>query len=357
MSARLRIVLDQVAHTVDADQSAASMSLAAGLVATAPSGCAVDAIVPAGGSVTLAGIKDVRVLGLARRELATSWQLGVTAGVGKGMIHAPTLMAPLVRHDRVHENHQITATVWDLRAWEAPELLPKNVVAWQRAMLKRAAKHADAVVVPSHAVARSLAEVARIGDRVRVIAGAAPQGFTIPPHAAELRAALSLPEEYVVLTGPLESLTEGFRGVVAAGLDAVVLDAPEGSEPRHAEVASAAGLPERRVHVRGYLTEEERAAVLAGSSAFVATSAIAGWPWRAVEAMALGIPVVALNTGSHQDVIADGGLLVASESIAEAIVDAVGGAADRLGVLAADRSRAFSWASSAERVWALHADL
>jgi glycosyltransferase involved in cell wall biosynthesis len=266
-------------------------------------------------------------------------------------------MAPLVRHDRVHDNDQTTVTVWDLRAWDAPELLPKGVAAWQRGMLRRAVRHADAVVVPSHAVAERLSELARVGDRVRVIAGAPPRGFTVPIDAAERRAALSLPDEYVVLTGSLATLPDGFRGAVAAGVDAVVLDAPEGAEPRYAEAAAAVGLPERRAHVRGALPPEDRAAVLAGASAFAATGAVAGWPWRAVEAMLIGLPVVAVDSGSHHDVIADGGMLVPAEAIADAVVEATQGAGERLRVLASDRSRAFSWASSAERLWGLHADL
>ena len=48
MGARLRVVLDQLVSVVDADHADAAVGLAAGLVATAPSGCAVDAIVPAG---------------------------------------------------------------------------------------------------------------------------------------------------------------------------------------------------------------------------------------------------------------------------------------------------------------------
>ncbi|MFK3679861.1 glycosyltransferase [Microbacterium sp. NPDC090218] len=357
MGARLRVVLDQLVQVVDPDQASASVDLAVGLVATAPSGCAVDVIVPAGSEVSIAGVGDVRTLGLARRELAASWQLGIAPGVGGGMIHSPTMLAPLVRHDRVHDNDQTTVTLWDLRAWDAPELLPKSLVAWQRGMLRRAVKHADAVVVPSHAVAERLSEIARLGDRVRVIAGAPPHRFAAPGDAAERRAALSLPAEYVVLTGSDSTLQEGFRGAVAAGVDAVVIDAAEGTEPRYAEVASAAGLPERRAHVRGALSVPDRAAVLAGASAYAATSPVAGWPWRAVEAMTLGIPIIAVDSGSHHDVIADGGMLVASEEIADAVAEATTASAERLHVLAADRSRAFSWASSAERLWGLHADL
>lgn len=344
-------------HVVDPDLAAASVDLAAGLVATAPSGCTVEAIVPAGATVPVTGVAEVRTLGLGRRELAASWQLGIAPGVGGGLIHAPTLMAPLVRHDRVHDNDQTTVTLWDLRAWDAPDQLSKGTVAWQRGMLRRAVKHADAVVVPSHAMAERLSELTRLGDRVRVIAGAPPRGFAAPVDAAQRRSALSLPDEYIVLTGPLSTLTEGFRGAIAAGLDAVVLDAPDGAEPRYVEVASAAGLPERRVHVRGALPVEDRAAVLAGASAFAAGNPVAGWPWRAVEAMALGVPVVAVDSGCHGDVIADGGLLVAAEDVADALSEAVQGAAERLRVLGFDRSKAFSWASSAERVWALHADL
>lgn len=357
MGARLRVVLDQLVHVVDPDQAAAAVDLTIGLVATAPSGCTVEAIVAAGAEVPITGLADVRTLGLGRRELAGSWQLGIAPGVGGGLVHAPSLMAPLVRHDRLHDNDQTTVTLWDLRAWDAPELLPKGVVAWQRGMLRRAVKHADAVVVPTHAIGERLSELARLGDRIRVIAGAAPRGFGVPDDAPERRAALLLPEKYVVLTGSENTLEDGFRGAVAAGADAVVLDAPEGSEPRIAEIAAAAGLPERRAHVRGTLPSADRASVVAGAAAFAATSAVAGWPWRAVEALSLGIPVVAVESGSHCDVIADGGLLVAREDLAEGIAAAAGDASARMSVLASDRSRAFSWASAAERVWALHADL
>ena len=51
-------------------------------------------------------------------------------------------------------------TVWDLRPWESPAELPRSVVGWHRAMLKRAVKYADAVVAPTHSMAERLAEIA-----------------------------------------------------------------------------------------------------------------------------------------------------------------------------------------------------
>jgi len=357
MSVQLRVVLDQAVQVVDADQARAALSLTAGLVATAPRGCTVSALVPAGGAVDIRGVQDVRTLPLGRRELAASWQLGVAPGVGGGLIHAPSLMAPLVRHDRVHDNDQTTITLWDLAAWETPEALPKAVVLWHRAMLKRAVKHADAVVVPSHAMVERLADIANFGDRVRVIAGAAPDGFRVPEDAGARRDELQLPPRYVVLTGEGEVLADGFRAAARADVDVVMLDAADGAEPALVDAASAAGLPEHRAHVRGALDDADRAAVIGGAEAVVAASDASAWPWRAVEAMTLGVPLVATDSGVHRDVIVDGGAVVDAAALGDALIDALGDGGRRLSVLGSDRARAFSWASSAERVWALHADL
>ncbi|MGF6821601.1 hypothetical protein M2317_000487 [Microbacterium sp. ZKA21] len=357
MGAQLRVVLDQLAQVVSPDIAWASLELTTGLLATAPSGCTVDVIVPAGAKPEIRGIGEVRTLGLQRRELAASWQLGIAPMVGGGMIHAPSLMAPLVKHDRVHDMDQTVVTLWDLDAWEEPQTMAKPAVAWHRGMLRRAAKHADAIVVPSHAFVDRLEEYARFGDRVRVIAGAAASGFRAPEDAAARRTRVGTPETYVVVAGAGESYEHGFRAAVAAGTGAVVLGAADGDEPKLVELASAAGLPERSVHVPGQLDAADRAAVLAGARAFVATSASTAWPWRAVEAMTLGVPVIAVDSGVHRDVIADGGVTVSPEELPDAVADAVASSAARLKVLAGDRSRAFSWASSAERVWALHAEL
>lgn len=355
MTVQLRVVVDQIG--VDADLARAALGLTEGLIRTAPRGCVVSGIAPSGTEVPVAGLHDVRTLPLARRELAAAWQMGIAAGVGGGLIHSATLLAPLVRHDRVHDNDQTTVTLWDLCAWENPDALPKTSVAWQRAMLKRAVRHADAVVVPSHAMAERLAEITSLGDRIRVIAGAAPARFREPADASRLRKDLRLPERYVAVTGDGESYADGLRAAARADMDAVVLDARDGTGAALSQLASSAGLPEARMHLLGGLDDSSRAAVLAAAGAVVATSAALAWPWRLIEAMELGVPVVAADSGVHSDVIADGGAVVASDQLDEALVDALGSGRERLRVLAADRARAFSWASSAERVWALHAEL
>ncbi len=372
MTTTLRLVLDQLVAATDPDLATASRELARALVTTAPGGCEVAAIVPSGGDpdvldAGVPGLSGVTRAALPRRELAAAWQLGVPSGVGAGLIHSPTLLAPLVRHDRVHDHDQTVITVWDLAAWEHPDELPRPAVTWRKAMLRRAARFADAVVVPTHAAAERLAERSKLGDRIRVISGAAAEDFRIPSDEIGRRRELNLPEGYVLLSGsaaPSARLEAGFRAVagIAGDLPVVLIDAPVGSEPELADLASAAGIPERRVHVRGTLEDPDRAAVFGGAVAFLAPQTRTAFPWRVVEALRLGVPVVAASSDVHREVLVDGGLLADPDdpdALAEALASALGSTAavERLSVLAADRGRAFSWAGAAERVWQLHADL
>ena len=137
MTATLRVMLDQLVAPTEPDLVEASRDLTRALVIGAPAGCEVEGIAPAGGEgelSTVTGLVDVRRTALQRRALAGALQLGVGTGIGGGMIHSPSLFAPLVRHDRVHDNDQTVVTVWDLRPWETPAEMPRSVVAWHRAI-------------------------------------------------------------------------------------------------------------------------------------------------------------------------------------------------------------------------------
>ena len=160
-----------------------------------------------------------------------------------------------------------------------------------------------------------------------------------------------------------DALALGLSAIGRADLDlpVVVIGAGEGEEPAIADLAASAGVPERSVHIRGTLEKEDRAAVFGGAVTFVAPAQRSALPWRVLEALALGVPVVAASSPVHDEVIVDGGILAAAEAdaLSDALERALGSTAsvDRLGVLAADRGRAFSWRESADRVWQLHADL
>ncbi len=130
MTATLRGHARSARRATDPDLETASRELATALIDRAPSGCEVAGIAPAGSpAVEIAGLAEVRRSPLARRELAGALQLGVASGIGGGMIHSPTLFAPLVKHDRVHDHDQTVVTIWDLGPWEARASIRRR--AWR----------------------------------------------------------------------------------------------------------------------------------------------------------------------------------------------------------------------------------
>lgn len=144
-----------------------------------------------------------------------------------------------------------------------------------------------------------------------MIAGAPPETFRVPADEIGRRRALGLPEGFVLFRGaPVASsgLALGLRAVARAAIDlpVVILDAPEGSEPALAELAAAAGIPESHVHVRPALDPHDRAAVFGAAVAYVATAVGSAFPWRLVEALRLGVPVVAVDSAVHREVLAEG---------------------------------------------------
>src|SRR5688572_22305722 len=211
MPTTLRVIVDQVVAPVPGPLGRYTEALTEALIATAPSGCAVEGIVssspPTDYDALLSrfpGLSGLYKTSLARRELAAAWQFGLTTSPGGGMIHAPGLFAPLRRHNSDAGLDQTVVTVHDLLAWTHPESLTSATVAWHKATMKRARKHADAVVVPTHALAERLAMVADFGDRVRVIGTAPRPGLVVGPDADQRAARLGLLREYIVVPGTLE---------------------------------------------------------------------------------------------------------------------------------------------------------
>jgi glycosyltransferase involved in cell wall biosynthesis len=85
-----------------------------------------------------------------------------------------------------------------------------------------------------------------------------------------------------------------------------------------------------------------------------------------IEAFSLGAPVIHSDAPALVEVAGDASIVVEREDAAgypDRLADAIGRVisndvlAERLRFLGVDRSKAFSWRSSAEKVWQLHADL
>lgn len=379
MTTRLRVVVDQLVAPVPGALGRYTLDLTRSLIETAPANCEVAGIVSSSPPTdyeaieqSLPGLADLYRTSLARRELAAAWQVGLTTSPGGGIIHSPSLFAPLRKHDREAGN-QVVVTVHDTLALSHPDSISSTESAWRRAMLKRARKHADAIVVPTHALAARLAEQFDFGDRVRVISTAARSGLRIPPDAQERVAALGLPRDYVVAVGTLEP-HRGVADVLAAlgrpgmpEIPLVVLGPREWGEQQLATTAEEAGVRPDLVTALDPSSHADLAIVIAGASAFVAPSHEEGDPATLIEAFTLGTPVIHSDAPEYLETAAGAALAVPVGIGGEGYVNRLAAAistvitdtarAERLSIAGQDRARAFSWRDSAERVWQLHADL
>ena len=379
MPTTLRVIVDQVVAPVPGPIGRYAEALTRALIQAAPRGCQVEGVVSSSLPndyerllETFPGLSGLYKSSLARRELAAAWQFGLTTSPGGGMIHAPSLFAPLRRHDRTVPGEQVVVTVHDLLAWTHPESLTPSSVAWQKAMMKRARRHADAVVVPTHALAERLASTIDLGDRIRVIGTAPRPGLAVPPDAPAVAARLGLPSAYLVVEGTLEPRKGVIDLIDALGRPGVpeiplVLIGPQIWGEQHlATVAEEARVAPSRVMAVEPGDAGEFATVLAGATAMVAPSHDEGDGTSLIEAFALGVPIIHSDAPAYTEVAADAGIEV-PVGIGGGYVDRLAAAvtavteqrdlAERLSVAGADRARAFDWRDSAERVWQLHADL
>jgi glycosyltransferase involved in cell wall biosynthesis len=375
----LRVIIDQLVAPVPGGIGRYTEELTRQLIATTPMNCSVEGIVSSSSQEKydaladrLPGLASLHKTTLARRELARAWQLGLTIMPGTGMIHAPSLMAPLRKHDRVAEDHQIAVTIHDVVPWTHPETLTPHGVAWHKAMAKRARKHADAIVVPTHAVAQELEGLIDFGDRVRVIGGAVSSSLKLPDDPEARAAELKLPSEYILTVGTLEprkGLTPLITGLGLPGAPdlPLLIVGPQGwGDLDVAAVADEAGLPEGRVRALGFVSDSDLALLISRATVFVHPSRAEGFGLPLLEAMSFGTPVVHSSAPALVEVAGDAGYTVELDDEAgyperlAAAITIVGTDRERaagMRLRGLDRARAYSWRDSAERVWQLHADL
>ena len=372
----LRVIVDEVLAPVPNGMSRYAEDLTRALIATAPPGCSVEGVVASSPEAEYVDLLD-RLPGmslfkssLARRELASAWAHGFTRL--PGMIHAPSLLAPLSKHDRINTNEQTVVTMHDVTAWVHPGSLETRGLGWHRAMAKRAHRYADALIVPTHAVAEQLAEYLDFGDRVRVIGGAVGSTLAVPANADARAAKLGLPESYVVSVGGLDErrgldLLLGALADPASGdIPLVVVGPDDNGSGSILAAAAAAGVAEGRVLILGYLGDADLSVTLDRATALVLPSRLEGFGLPLLEAFHFGTPVIHSDTPALVEVAGEAGLMVPLEEgvgypqrLAEAIASVVADTtlAAHLATAGRDRASLFSWENSAEKVWQLHADL
>jgi glycosyltransferase involved in cell wall biosynthesis len=252
-------------------------------------------------------------------------------------------------------------TVHDLDFLDHPERTRAEIRRDYPALAPAAVRGADHVLVNS----------SHTGGEVTRRLGVPPERITVcTPGAPGWPRRTSEPTAgYLLFFGTLEPrknvglLLDAYERLVSRGtpLPMLVLagSTPPEAEPLLGRVGRAplAG----RVDVRGYIAPEDRQALYAGALALVMPSHTEGFGIPALEAMTVGVPVIAADRGALPEVVGRAGVLFDpgdAAALTRAIETLVESRAerDRMREAGWQQAEHFSWTRSAERAraaWAL----
>lgn len=315
-------------------------------------------------AAALPGVGGPVRLPVPRRVLATAWQRGAgPAPTGVDVVHAPTLLVPPKRRGVT-----LVVTIHDTVPWTHPHTLTPHGVQWHRAMGERAARHADAVVVPTQAVAADVRVHLKISDgRIHVIGeGVADAVLTVPADADARAVRLGLPSGGYLLTLATLEPRKGLDVALAAlahpdapDLPLVHVGAPGWGGLDVAARAARARLDVGRVRTLGRVPDADLAVVLSRATALLAPSRSEGFGLPVLEAMAHSVPAVVSDVPALVEVGGDAVVVVPVDDPAALAAAAAAAACDeglRRRLAAAGRARvtAFTWNAAARACWSLY---
>ncbi len=243
-------------------------------------------------------------------------------------------------------------TVHDTSFEREPGLMSRKDRAVFRLVVPRAVRRAARVLTVSERTKRDLVELYGVPPEHVVVT---PNGVDPAFHPASEDA---LPRgtvsrgRYVLAVGAIQPRKNQLAALAAAteaGLP-LVIAGPTKDE------ALAAELRARGARLEGYVTTERLAELYRGAACLVHASRYEGFGLPVVEAMASGVPVVALPDPAVGEVAGDAAVLVGEEELAEGIHRALR-ERDSLVAAGLERARRFSWRAAAERTLAVYEEI
>jgi alpha-1,3-rhamnosyl/mannosyltransferase len=256
------------------------------------------------GNVSLCSIsarpRPLRLLAqqLALPAVVTAWKADV--------VHSPSFIMPYIRGLARH-----VLTVHDMTSFSHPHChVPLRRSEIYKQMVFTSLRRADIVIAPSQATRQAIMEFLPdlSPEHIHVTALGISEEFK-PYSQAEVREVLTrlnFSQPYILYVGTLEprknlpTLVESYRRLVELGAvkEHLVLAGKIGWDCEglleQLKISSLRG----RVHLAGYIGQEDLPAVYAGARVFVYPSLHEGFGFPPLEAMACGVPVISTRTSS-----------------------------------------------------------
>jgi glycosyltransferase involved in cell wall biosynthesis len=250
---------------------------------------------------------------------------------GLDLAHVPYFASPLF------PTVPTVVTVHDLIPLILPAYRGSPLVRLYTRLVAAAARKAEAIITVSQASARDIVRYLHIPpERIHVTYEAAGEAFQPVGDEAQLaaiRQKYALPERYFLYLGGfdqrknLSSLLRAFALLVNRQPQAKLViagqlpgrDSPFFPDPRR--LVGELGVEERVIFI-GWVSEEDKPALLSGATVFVFPSLYEGFGLPALEAMACGTPVIASDRSSLPEVVGEGEILVEPRDV-EALAEAM----------------------------------
>ncbi|AZI58519.1 glycosyltransferase family 1 protein [Nakamurella antarctica] len=363
MPKTLAVVVEQCLSPVPGGTGRYAAQITQALAAGAPAGWEVRSLTAwhtNPDAARFSGVRGPSRLPVGHRVLGALWQKGMPPWPNPASLHATTPLAPRHRSPRV-------VTVHDTVPWTHPETMTPRGVRWHRDLITSAARAADALVVPTRAVAEELSVLfPYAASRIHAIA----HGVTsLPiPRDADLRATkMRLPPRYVMSLSTLEprkglDVLLSAMAQMAVRVPLVVVGQPGWGGLNIQAQAAKAGLCAGSVVELGKIDDEDLAVVLSRAAVLAVPSLAEGFGLPVLEGFSAGLPVVSSDAPSLVEVSGGAALLSPRRdfhSLAHQLDSVLLDADLAAELVARGRARAaeYSWAKAARSVWDLHTGL
>jgi glycosyltransferase involved in cell wall biosynthesis len=278
------------------------------------------------------------------------------------------------RFDVVHAAHPLlipardaatVVTIHDLEFLDRPAQTHAEIRRDYATLARAHAQRADAVLTSSQHSADRIVEVLAVPAERVVVATPGPPRWATAARRTPRDAA-----GYLLFIGTLQprknvgTLLDAYERLLARRPDLPLLKVAGRAGPSARAWLRRMAEPPLAGHVEhvGYVPDAARRALFEGASALIIPSWHEGFGLPALEAMSLGLPVVASNRGALPEVLDDAGVFVSPED-ADALAEAIRrvledrGFAEACAQKGLARAAGFSWKRAADIVWALYADI
>jgi glycosyltransferase involved in cell wall biosynthesis len=247
------------------------------------------------------------------------------------LVHFTNYLVPRRRRPNV----KYAVSIHDLTPWRLPEALPSVYRGYIRMAVSRAVRVADLILCPSHSVRKEVIEHFGLDEkRVRTAWNGQSQLPEIPPEDRDelcqrLFSRIGIQKQFLLFVGTLErrknivTLIKAFARVAKASELQLVLAGRPGFGFSEIEAAiRQQPWPERYI-LAGYVTDDELAVLYSQAALFVYPSLYEGFGIPLIEAMGIGLPIVASRIPASEEVAGDAALYYDNPLDATALADRI----------------------------------